>query len=117
MSRLLYEKDVIHALCRAVHKDKPIPCENQACSCLWSKTRVCDYVREIGKLPSAQSEPLTAEFIPVDDRETAYGLLFKCSNCGTEFIVNDALEHNYCSECGRKFVRLEDGSNRQTGCD
>ena len=65
MSRLFDEKDVIHALCRAVHKDKPIPCENQACSCLWSKTRVCDYVREIGKLPSAQPEQ---RWIPVTER-------------------------------------------------
>ena len=56
-------------------------------------------------LPSVQPEPLTSELIPIEDREIAYGLLFKCSNCGTEFIINDALEHNYCSECGRKFVR------------
>ena len=45
-------KAVRHALCKAVHKDEDIPCENQTASCLWSKTRVCDYVREIDALPS-----------------------------------------------------------------
>jgi hypothetical protein len=50
---------VKHALCKAVHKNEDIPCENQTASCLWSKTRVCDYAREIDALPSAQPRMLT----------------------------------------------------------
>ena len=54
--------EVRHAICKAVHKnDSDIPCENQTASCLWTGTRVCDYVREIDKLPSvtpaAKGEP------------------------------------------------------------
>ena len=43
------------ALCKAVHKDEPMPCDNQTASCLWSGTRVCDYAREIDALPSVRS--------------------------------------------------------------
>ena len=46
-----------HALCKAVHKGEDIPCENQTASCLWTGTRVCDFVREIDALPSVQPEP------------------------------------------------------------
>ena len=45
-----------HALCKAVHKDEDIPCNNQTGSCLWTGTRVCDYVREIDALPSVQPD-------------------------------------------------------------
>lgn len=45
-----------HALCKAVHKGEDIPCENQTASCLWTGTRVCDYVREIDALPTVQPE-------------------------------------------------------------
>ena len=55
---VISRKAAKHALCKAVHKNEDIPCENQTASCLWSKTRVCDYAREIDALPSAQPEPL-----------------------------------------------------------
>ena len=45
-----------HALCKAVHKGEDIPCENQTASCLWTGTRVCDYVREIDALPTVQPD-------------------------------------------------------------
>ena len=51
------------------------------------------------------------EWIPVDDRDVPYGLLFKCSECGTEVIVNDALEHNFCSECGCDMRGNQDENN------
>lgn len=53
-------KDHYYNKCKAVHKDKPIPCDNQTASCLWSGTRVCDYAREIDALPPVQS------VIPID---------------------------------------------------
>lgn len=52
--------------------------------------------------PTIEPERETGEWIPVDDREIPYGLLFKCSKCDTEVIVNDALEHKFCSECGAR---------------
>lgn len=57
------------------------------------------------KLADEISEEETAELLPVDNRAYPYGLLFKCGKCGAELIVNDALEHNYCRECGRKFLK------------
>ena len=52
--------DAVNALCKAVHKDDGvIPCENQTTSCLWSKTRVCDYSREIDALPSEDVIPVS----------------------------------------------------------
>ena len=56
MGDLISREAVRHALCKAVHKGEDIPCENQTASCLWSKTRICDYVREIDALPSVQSK-------------------------------------------------------------
>lgn len=40
------------------------------------------------------------EWIPADRQDVAYGLLMKCSVCGTEILINDAMEHNFCSHCG-----------------
>ena len=56
MSDLIDRQAARHALCKAVHKGEGIPCENQTASCLLTGTRVCDYVREIDALPSAQPE-------------------------------------------------------------
>ena len=54
MDDYIKRSDAVHALCKAVHKDDgEIPCENQTASCLWNRTRVCDYAREIDALPSA----------------------------------------------------------------
>ena len=54
---LIRRQAAIRALCKAVHKDDDtIPCDNQAVSCLLSKTRVCDFAREIYRVPSAQPD-------------------------------------------------------------
>ena len=50
--------------------------------------------------PTIEPERKAGEWIPVEDRETPYGLLMECSKCKNRIIINDALEHNYCSECG-----------------
>lgn len=66
MDDLISRQAAIRALCKAVHKDDDtIPCDNQTVSCLWSKTRVCDFAREIYRVPPAQPERLTD-----DDFET-----------------------------------------------
>lgn len=61
MDDYIKRSNAVHALCKAVHKDDVdgiIPCENQTASCLWSKTRVCDYAREIDALPSSDVIPV-----------------------------------------------------------
>lgn len=60
---------------------------------------------QIDNAPTIEPQRPKGKWIPVDDREIPYGLLFKCSQCGTEVIVNDALEHNFCSECGCQMER------------
>ena len=60
MDDTISRQAAIQAFCKAVHKnDDTIPCDNQTVSCLWSKTRVCDFAREIYRLPTVQPEPLT----------------------------------------------------------
>jgi len=60
MDEYIKKADAVHALCKAVHKDDGvIPCENQTTSCLLSKTRVCDYAREIDALPSEDVIPVS----------------------------------------------------------
>lgn len=60
MDDYIKRSDAVHALCKAVHKDDgEVPCENQTASCLWSKTRVCDYAREIDALPSEDVIPVS----------------------------------------------------------
>ena len=58
-------------------------------------------LRRLNILPPAEPEQRTAYWEPVENG-AAYGLVVKCSRCGTEVIINDALEHLYCSECGAK---------------
>lgn len=65
MSDLIERQAARHALCKAVHKGEDIPCENQTASCLWTGTRVCDYVREIDALPTVQPEQ---HWIPCSER-------------------------------------------------
>lgn len=82
-----------HALCKAVHKGEDIPCENQTASCLWTGTRVCDYVREIDALPTVQPERKMGEWIynsPVT---------MKCNQCG--FVIKDWDWHRFkfCPNC------------------
>ena len=81
-----HENDVIsrqaarHALCKAVHKGEDIPCENQTASCLWTGTRVCDYVREIDALPTVQPEQ--CEWIPKEVENVPYGLWWNVLSVG-----------------------------------
>ena len=56
-SDLISRQAARRALCKAVHKGEDVPCENQTASCLWTGTRVCDFVREIDALPTIQPEP------------------------------------------------------------
>ena len=78
-SDLISRHEARHALCKAVHKGEDIPCENQTASCLWTGTRVCDFVREIDALPTIQPEVLACgngelvatpepQWIPVGER-------------------------------------------------
>lgn len=69
-SDLISRQEARHALCKAVHKGEDIPCENQTASCLWTGTRVCDFVREIDALPSVQPQS-TAGQLDDDARSTA----------------------------------------------
>ena len=55
-SDLISRQAARHALCKAVHKGEDVPCENQTASCLWTGTRVCDFVREIDALPTIQPQ-------------------------------------------------------------
>lgn len=65
---------VRHTLCKAVHKD----------------ARICDYVREIDRLPSAQPEREKGEWILVTDH-------FVCNRCG-EWRYHQGQE--FCGNCG-----------------
>lgn len=71
ISDLISRQEARHALCKAVHNGEDVPCENQTASCLWTGTRVCDFVRAIDALPSVQPEPTRiiseTRAIPSDD--------------------------------------------------
>lgn len=68
MSDLISRQAAIKALCKAVHReDETIPCPNQTVSCLWEKTRVCDYAREIYKVSSPWN-PCSERLPEKDDR-------------------------------------------------
>ena len=100
-----HENDLIsrqaarHALCKAVHKGEDIPCENQTASCLWTGTRVCDYVREIDALPSVQPERKTGYWIPVTHSRGGH----ECNRChdyAPSYQNGDEYLANYCPNCG-----------------
>ena len=121
-----------HALCKAVHKNEDVPCENQTASCLWSKTRVCDYAREIDALPSALPTYTDTEIKKMQDMEQAQ--LEKAYQLGYEDGKKDTqpetakriigksrdgmtfwhqcdmcnepvdVQDNYCCGCGRRLV-------------
>ena len=66
----------------------------------WSPDEKEAFEDEVNSEPTVEPERKAGEWIPVEDRETPYGLLMECSKCKNRIIINDALEHNYCSECG-----------------
>lgn len=81
-----------HALCKAVHNGEDIPCENQTASCLWTGTRVCDYVREIDALPPVQPERVCVANVTL----TEYPKVIRCKNCKFSHMTNDG---RYCKYC------------------
>ena len=104
-SDLISRQAARHALCKAVHKGEDVPCENQTASCLWTGTRVCDFVREIDALPPVQPEPKEGHWIDKgDDGDWAWQIdgrgntwhVWGCSECGKSVFV----ESDYCPHCG-----------------
>ena len=95
-----------HALCKAVHKGEDVPCENQTASCLWTGTRVCDFVREIDALPPIQPEPKKGHWIKHID--PFGGEQYECSECGVLWEFNDGSpednEAYFCPKCGKKLI-------------
>ena len=101
MDEYIKKADAVHALCKAVHKDDGvIPCENQTASCLWSKTRVCDYAREIDALPSADVQPVRLGHWIKD------GHHIKCDQCGQYMCdkdrEGDTIPQKFCPNCGAR---------------
>lgn len=98
-------EDALQALCKAVHKnDNTIPCLNQRVSCLWDKTKVQDYAKEILKLPSVTPKEKTGHWI--DDGQYAEGHsehAYRCSKCD-ETYIGYTEKYKYCPNCGAKMV-------------
>ena len=97
---VIRREDALQALCKAVHKnDDTIPCSNQIVSCLWSKTKVQDYAREIWKLPPVNPQPKTARWV-----YKIYGGFHEqgdwyCSHCDYQFNYGNG-HAKHCPECG-----------------
>ena len=49
-------------------------------------------------------EPEQCEWIAKEVKNVPYGLLVECSKCGGSELVNNALYHKYCPNCGRKVI-------------
>ena len=133
-SDLISRQAARHALCNAVHKGEDVPCENQTASCLWTGTRVCDFVREIDALPSVQPEPtyeqveeyckkrclhvVTADFFEstkpqrlghwIKHIDPFDGEQYECSECGVLWEFTEGTpednEAYYCPKCGAKMT-------------
>ena len=102
---VISRKAAKHALCKAVHKNEDIPCENQTASCLWSKTRVCDYAREIDALPSAQPQRMRGKWTYGEDEYGIDG--YHCDKCGffvpwdyTHKFIDFIKDYHFCPNCG-----------------
>ena len=102
MDEYIKKIDAIHALCKTVHKDDDeIPCENQVISCLWNKTRVCDYAREIDALQPADVRPVRRGHWIHDGFDNPHGVdWMHCSECGKRDVYCPAAMTNYCPSCG-----------------
>ena len=99
-------EDALQALCKAVHKnDDTIPCSNQRESCLWSKTKVQDYAREIWKLPSVTPQPKTGHWISHYDEDAKEGW-YECDRCHTERAFNT----KFCPDCGAKMIEPQESA-------
>ena len=110
-SDLISRQAARHALCKAVHKGEDVPCENQTASCLWTGTRVCDFVREIDALPPVQPEPKEGEWEEIEVVE-AYDIAgvktwaskMMCNKCyfSTYAIEGRFGQYIFCPNCGNK---------------
>ena len=49
-------------------------------------------------------EPEQCEWIPKEVENVPYGLIVECSECGRLELVDNALYHKYCPNCGRKVI-------------
>lgn len=95
-------EDALQALCKAVHKnDDTIPCPNQRESCLWSKTKVQDYAREIWKLPPVTPQPKTGHWIYKQYGGYPEQGDWYCSKCDYKFNFGHGYAE-YCPKCGCK---------------
>lgn len=54
------------------------------------------------KAPTAQPEQ--CEWIPKEVENVPYGLLMECSKCKHSELIDNALYHKYCPNCGRKVI-------------
>lgn len=94
-------EDALQALCKAVHKnDDTIPCRNQIVSCLWDKTKVQDYAKEILKLPSVTPVgQKVGHWISIGDFEC------RCSECLLWCYKRN--RSRYCPSCGAKMQEVK----------
>ena len=99
-SDLISRQAARHALCKAVHKGEDIPCENQTASCLWTGTRVCDFVREIDALPPVQPELHEGHWIEGNIYRDV--IECNCSECGQLMTTAATVRMNYCPNCGAR---------------
>lgn len=56
------------------------------------------------KAPTAQLEQDVMEWIPKEVENVPYGLIVECSKCKHSELIDNALYHKYCSNCGRKVI-------------
>lgn len=54
------------------------------------------------KAPTAQPEQ--CEWIPKEVENVPYGLIVECSKCKHHELIDNALYHKYCPNCGRKVI-------------
>jgi DNA-directed RNA polymerase subunit RPC12/RpoP len=73
------------------------------------KTSRClvNALKKTMKLPSAQQEPKTAHWIPLDERFASWSDYFKCSECGFRIKLRAVTDFggksvNYCPHCKSK---------------
>ena len=50
-------------------------------------------------------QPEQCEWIPKEASNVPYGLIVECSKCKHSELIDNALYHKYCSNCGRKVIR------------
>ena len=66
-----------------------------------------EVVKELKRLPSAQPEPKTAHWIPLDERFASWSSYYKCSECGFRINLRTVMDFSgqsvdYCPHCGAR---------------